>query len=744
MVAYDFYGTKRSTTPDIGIYEGPIPATDAGLVYTNLTNQIPCPGDSTAVYVTVKNFGTKTLTSADIMYALPGKIAKKVSWTGKLDKWQEKDSILLGYVSVPNLELFKIKAWTLNPNNTPDEIKFNDTIYISQFPSLKGEYSIADTLADFLSISAAVEELKLRGVCGPVVFNIDSGEYKEQITIPLIAGASEKNTITFQGADKDSSKVIIEFNGSHNFANNFIVKLDGAKYIQLKHLTLYTYVDEVMSNIQLTHGASSNTISNCVLTGIYHNLQSALIEMMEGEHDSNLIINNRFTTGGYQVKISGSEEYPCSANNIIGNIFDGPAYQSIYINYQKDLIINQNIARGVKHSHTAVIELIDCNGKILIERNKFNISAGYGAGFVYLNETSGSADTPIIFANNFLSQYSQYGGSGLALQDVSNIKILHNNFNFLNESPWFLGIWKVSNAHIYNNVYKTKDEEAGVYYGFVLVDTAEIHSDYNVFYTSGDRHFTQNDFYYSLKEWQNQFGKDKHSIFIDPLYMDSVDLHIDNAKALNNTGFHFKEVTFDIDGEPRDTLRPDIGADEYDIDSTKYFDLALFKILNPDTTTCTNPDSLIVEIVNLSTFPITSFDTRYKLYNQVYKVRHWTDTIMSLDTFRANLGYFPFAPNTLYKFQLEVLKPNKRRDNYSLDNTKSVEYYSLEDVRIFKKLISDCDTVVELYIKNFPRESVKWSNGSTADRITISSPGTYSVTVKSGNGCISTDSITIK
>lgn len=67
------------------------------------------------------------------------------------------------------------------------------------FSQLSGNYTIG-TAGDFVTLTDAVNSLTSNGVSGAVTFNIETGDYNEQLIIPQITGASAVNTITFSFA----------------------------------------------------------------------------------------------------------------------------------------------------------------------------------------------------------------------------------------------------------------------------------------------------------------------------------------------------------------------------------------------------------------------------------------------------------------------------------------------------------------------------------------------------------------
>jgi hypothetical protein len=89
-------------------------------------------------------------------------------------------------------------------------------------------------------------------------------------------------------------------------------------------------------------------------------------------------------------------------------------------------------------------------------------------------------------------------------------------------------------------------------------------SDYNDFFTSGaDLFFFKNSYgIQTLNQWYSETGFDQHSLPYDPVFLSDTDLH-SNSEQLDGKGYPLAAVTSDIDGESRDPVHPDIGADEY-------------------------------------------------------------------------------------------------------------------------------------------------------------------------------------
>jgi len=68
--------------------------------------------------------------------------------------------------------------------------------------------------------------------------------------------------------------------------------------------------------------------------------------------------------------------------------------------------------------------------------------------------------------------------------------------------------------------------------------------------------------FYDFPSWQG-LGLEPHGFAGDPLLVDSMDLHLRQGSPCIGAGVPIPGFEFDIDGDPRDPVHPDIGADEF-------------------------------------------------------------------------------------------------------------------------------------------------------------------------------------
>jgi hypothetical protein len=721
----DFYGKLRSfTSPSIGVFEGGAPLNDVALISSSLNNYIPCPNDTIEIYIRFKNKGLTNLNSLELYYKTNGTNFGPINWSGSL-KQNDEDSILIKNVVIPKSTQVSFEITCSKPNGGIDEILHNDMLFYKSLTAMKGTYTIGKNGKDFLNFNDAVSEINSRGVCGPVIFEVDSGKYYEQLIIPKIKGTTSINTITFRSATLDSSDVEIWF--LPNQYDNYVILYDGANYVNFEHLKISSLGDDTREKgIVLRQNASYNRFSNCWIKGraTSENDYKALVHCY-GTLIGNKFHRNHFENGGYQIWAETNTSNHSKEFEIIDNIFEGNAGRSIFFNFQKDYIIKGNLFKGNRSSwESSGIGLSNCDGNFIIEKNKFE-SSGRSIAISFED----CLTTSLIFKNNFVLY-------AMNISNSENVYVVNNSFNYTQ-----LMLLDTKNLHFYNNallsagtcLYSTKE-----------INIKENHMDYNSYYFPDTYFVKENDNFYTFEKWRLKTGFDKNSQFVDPLFTSKTDLHIQNATKINQAGIPLSMVVDDIDGEPRNVNAPDIGADEFTVDSSNYYDIRIYSILQPDTFNCKASDSIKIKIINNSNFTMNSFVVKWSLFKVSQDSLTYNINIPAKDTLTLTLTPFHFTPNTYYEFDFIVLLPNGKPDNYFNDNRMSIRYQILDKPKIKQRVRKDCNSNVELYITNSNRAKILWSTGETTNRIFTSKPGTYNVKVTDRYGCSVTDNIEIK
>jgi len=154
---------------------------------------------------------------------------------------------------------------------------------------------------------------------------------------------------------------------------------------------------------------------------------------------------------------------------------------------------------------------------------------------------------------------------GLCLSQGPGTKVYYNTFYVDVDRMWGCCDVDYDSTDVKNNVFVVRGEstlaalEWNSYHGFVHT------ADYNCFWPEPPATVVYDAFtsqHYSLTEWQ-AVGQDLHSIEADPMITGPLDPHLLEGSPCIGAGVPIPGFEYDIDGDPRDPVHPDIGCDEF-------------------------------------------------------------------------------------------------------------------------------------------------------------------------------------
>jgi photosystem II stability/assembly factor-like uncharacterized protein len=523
--------TRNPSTPDIGAHEiaiAPI-ANDAG-VRSIIYSGYLCPGNS-PVQVAIKNFGSNILTSATVHWTVNGIAQPDYAWSGSLTTTAISSAITIGNFNFAAPDSFIVIAWTSNPNGSTDNQPLNDTMIFSDFRTrLSGNYTIGGNNPDYIDITTALTALKNFGVCGPVTFNIRSGNYNQALVPVAYYGASSAQTVTFQSEANDSTQV--------SLGN---VTLSGADYILIRGVTL--------AGVTMNSQSDYNVISNCIIN---NNVTITV--------SNYVLLDNNVVNGSISLNGTLSEH---SNGSIIRNNIVNSAY-GIYCLYQKNYLLENNKITNPNSflsSGNYGIRTLGSGSSFKILKNRINGNFVYG---MQLQQNGLPGDTALI-ANNIivagnLSNTNAYLSCAYA-NFVFNTSVVPSTSNSnaaqISSGPFNDGL-KIMNNHFinYSNKYAC--------YWAPITSNLDTYTNYNNYFTNGSTliNVGLSQLFPTIAAFHAAYPTlDANSTDFDPMFPSSSNLFPVNPLTLS-TGTPIYGVYDDIDGNVRNSISPTIGAYE--------------------------------------------------------------------------------------------------------------------------------------------------------------------------------------
>ncbi|MCJ8288442.1 MAG: T9SS type A sorting domain-containing protein [Crocinitomicaceae bacterium] len=531
---------------------------------------------------------------------------------------------------------------------------------------LSGTYTIGGSLPDYTTVSSAVADLHLQGVSSPVVFSIRNGTYFEKPVFTSWTGMTSLNPVTFESESGDSSLVVLHYYGISN--TDIPLTIYGADYLIFKSITL---MSDTLGNFRkcadLTNSANGIEFQNCSFIGSTqgNNVDESLVTLDGGS--GTLFDNCRFENGWTAVYIA--DDYFSLRNNhsIITNCeFYNFIRYGIYGLYIGDITIQDNYMSTYNMEIPQCIFFYDINGICTITGNEMQMHRDYlGYGALKGISTNDAAFAPgSLIANNMINiiggSTSTIGinlvGNGVGIATLPiNVDIVYNTVRIITESecycPGFRG--GHTGTRILNNIFFSENST----YPLTASGTSDS-VDYNILYTDG------------TQDWSTLWFLGPNNYSVNPGFVSTYDPHVP-PHLLSNYGSHFPGVLVDIDGEPRDPLTPDIGADET---VTLSLDAAITEIVTPmpNGHYCGPIDSILVVLGNVGTTPLTSSTITLTVDGVPVNSINWSGTLLYGESDTINVGAYPFLDITTYDISIYSSNPNGGIDQEPWSDTISI------------------------------------------------------------------------
>ncbi len=474
---------------------------------------------------------------------------------------------------------------------------YSTPVLITVNPPVSGVYTINSGAAtggtNFQNFADAINSIKC-GVSGPVTFNVTpgSGPYNEQIVIPIIAGTSGTNTVTFNGNGNTVNFASADANAKA------VIKLDGSDFVTINNFVIEAIGGTYGWGILLSNQANNDSIVNCTITvdgtqtttffaGIVISAASSSPTLAGNNANNTVIMGNTINNGYYSIVNYGNSIAPFTDNNkIINNTLNDFYFYGIYNYGSINAIIKNNTIQRLTRTTVGTgygIYITTYSQGAEVENNKIQhlfggatTSTSTAAG-IYVS-SDGIASKPTRIVNNIISDMNHEGPIyGLYFSGASQMLAYHNTVSLDNTTATAgttYGIYQVTvdtGVVVINNIITVTRGGSGTKYGYYMGTSAiPVVSNYNDIYVNSLGTGTQGFGYQNggtkatLADWQTASGLDMNSLSIDPVYTALGTDYKPTAVSLNNRGTPVG-VLLDITGAVRSTTTPDMGAIEFTV-----------------------------------------------------------------------------------------------------------------------------------------------------------------------------------
>ena len=238
----------------------------------------------------------------------------------------------------------------------------------------------ASAMADYATLTAALQAISTIGMDGAVEIAIEPGTYTEQVTIPQINGAGSANTITIRSLSGNYNDVTYQYNNTLS-SEKGVFTIDGADYVTLKGLSFTsTYTSNQNPAVVVVRNAATHvTIDSCRIyaetkTEYTARLDLLFVDAGENNFNNDFALTNSVLEGGYMgLHVTGHKAAadPLQQNMLISrNTIRNQGKQMVYGDAVSNLQIIGNTFRAqAKSSSANAIDWILLGGTSTIAEN---------------------------------------------------------------------------------------------------------------------------------------------------------------------------------------------------------------------------------------------------------------------------------------------------------------------------------------------------------------------------------------
>ncbi|UTW67432.1 right-handed parallel beta-helix repeat-containing protein [bacterium SCSIO 12643] len=737
---------------------------NAGLTAV-LNPELPgCTLDS-VVTVELKNYGSGNLTSAQINWSINGNLQMPYSWTGSLAT-SDLDTVTVGTNS--NIAFGDIiDVWTSMPNGIMDSAAYNDSTQLEYIQGYSGVMTIDPSGAgDFVSFTDAINNIDIYGVCGSLIVEAVNGTYVEQLNLSTFPGMSSMNTLTFRSQSGNADSVIISYSATGS-ADNYILNFDEASYITIANMTLQNLGADYSRVVTTpTSGGNTNiTIDGCKWVGMPSTStwdSDEYVSYIYGPGNDNwTIVNNTIMNGNYGLYLYGNFSANGKNNIVENNEFMDQYYRSAYFYYQEDGMFTGNHATSNTTYNSGYSFYIGQTLRTEISNNHIEGNANWPRYGLYLTSVTGDLNTFLPVYNNRIIMPKSSGYYGIYASSCLFVEVAHNSVYMNSSSTSYGALYFTGGSFntVKNNIFINGGSGAAVY----MSGSGIYEMDYNNLSAPNGGNIGYNGSNQAtLTDWVAATQLDSNSVNVNNVMSDTASFKVCND-SLWNVGTAMPMYAVDYEGDVRQDP-PCIGADEF-------MPISQFGFTNSpvlcsgDTLTLVQDyfDTVVWNTTDTSnTYDITAPGTQQVAVYDLCGSDTSVFTVMPQQV--ATVGDTNLCEGTSATLNTGIsggtymwsndLNADTSTDSVVVVDTAMTVYVEVVDMHgcssmdtavvtqsmdvVLDDSASFCEGANVVLDANM-QGTYLWSDGSTNQTLSVTSPGSYSVTVTDQN-CVSSAS----
>ncbi|UTW67433.1 T9SS type A sorting domain-containing protein [bacterium SCSIO 12643] len=733
------------------------------------TPGVYCAGGFDSISVKVSNFGTNQVDSFMVVWDV-NSVMDSAWFIAPLDTFGgtgATDTIVtLDTLTMP-AGATNITVWTKWPNGVQDTDTSNDTASGVFEPALNGTYTIG-TGGDYTTFTDAVNAMDAYGLCGPTVFEVLSNTYVEQIELGSYTGMSSTNNVTFRSQAGDADSVILSYAATGS-ADNYVVNFNGASY--------FTFEDITMENLGSTYlrvlttptsgGSHDNTINNCIIkasTTTSTSTLRSLTYIYGADNDNWTITNNQFINGSYGIYFYGNFSNYNKNTVIANNECIDQRYRGIHFYYQEDAIFDNNYVASTSTYTSGYAMYLSGHSRTQITNNHIdgtNVWPRYG---MYMINLTGDLNTFMPVVNNRVVMPRPNASRGVYASNWLFVEFAHNSVYMNSTSNFSPALYFTGGS--FNSVKNNILINGGTGSAMYISGSGVYEMDYNnlsapnggVIGYNGSAQAT-------LTDWVAATGFDSNSVNVNNVMSDTATFKVCND-SLYGVGMYMPAYSMDFEGDMRQDP-PCIGADEFmpisefgfndnpvlcDGDTLTlqqdYFDTVVWNTTDTSNTyDITAPGTQQVAVYDQCGSDTSVFDVLAQQVAVVGDTNLCEGTSATLNTGISG-GTYMWSND---------LNSDTSTDSVVVVDTAMTVYVEVVDMhgcssmdtaivtQSFDVVLDDSASFCEganVVLDANMQGTYLWSDGSTNQTLSVTSPGSYSVTVTDQN-CVSSASTNV-